>query len=183
VAAKCSSALWICGAVAPIAGLARDPNAGGYKERPPASSRYPTTRRVAAMNVRTNIPELDRIRRDVGARLRIEHEVAEPPPRLLMALLKELESMSTTWRARGCSGRWRRGRTSCCARPVGSQGMSTAWKEELPMRRYRLDRQMAECSTMKPSSRSTSPRSPRPLRRSRLGRLSEPARLRLLKTR
>jgi hypothetical protein len=43
------------------------------------------------MNARTNSPELDRIRRDIGARLRIEHEVAEPPPRLLMALLKELE--------------------------------------------------------------------------------------------
>jgi hypothetical protein len=43
------------------------------------------------MNARTNFPELDRIRRDIGARLRIEHEVAEPPPQLLMALLKELE--------------------------------------------------------------------------------------------
>jgi hypothetical protein len=43
------------------------------------------------MNARTNSPELDRIRRDIGARLRIEHEVAEPPPRLLLALLKELE--------------------------------------------------------------------------------------------
>ena len=43
------------------------------------------------MNARTNLPELDRIRMDIGARLRIEHEVAEPPPRLLMALLKELE--------------------------------------------------------------------------------------------
>ena len=43
------------------------------------------------MNARTNLPELDRIRRDIGARLRIEHEVAEPPPQLLVALLKELE--------------------------------------------------------------------------------------------
>jgi hypothetical protein len=43
------------------------------------------------MKARTNFPELDRIRRDIGARLRIEHEVAEPPPQLLMALLKELE--------------------------------------------------------------------------------------------
>ena len=43
------------------------------------------------MNARTGFPELDRIRRDIGARLRIEHEVAEPPPQLLMALLKELE--------------------------------------------------------------------------------------------
>jgi hypothetical protein len=42
------------------------------------------------MNARTNLPELDRIRRDIGARLRIEYEVAEPPP-LLVALLKELE--------------------------------------------------------------------------------------------
>lgn len=43
------------------------------------------------MNARTNFRELDRIRKDIGARLRIEHEVAEPPPQLLMALLKELE--------------------------------------------------------------------------------------------
>jgi hypothetical protein len=43
------------------------------------------------MNAGTNFPELDRIRRDIGARLRIEHEVAGPPPQLLMALLKELE--------------------------------------------------------------------------------------------
>ena len=35
------------------------------------------------MNARTNFRELDRIRRDIGARLRIEHEVAEPPPQLL----------------------------------------------------------------------------------------------------
>jgi hypothetical protein len=48
-------------------------------------------RRVNAMNVRPSIHELDRIRRDIGARLRIEPEVAEPPPRLLMALLKKLE--------------------------------------------------------------------------------------------
>jgi hypothetical protein len=43
------------------------------------------------MNAKTNFRELDRIRRDIGARLRIEHEVAEPPPQLLVALLKELE--------------------------------------------------------------------------------------------
>jgi hypothetical protein len=44
------------------------------------------------MNARTSLPELDRIRRDIGARLRINYEVvAEPPPRLLMALLKKLE--------------------------------------------------------------------------------------------
>jgi hypothetical protein len=43
------------------------------------------------MNARTNFRELDRIRKDIGARLRIEHEVAEPPPQLLVALLKELE--------------------------------------------------------------------------------------------
>jgi hypothetical protein len=49
-----------------------------------------TTKRAPAMNARTNLPELDRIRRDIGARLRIEYEVAEPPP-LLVALLKELE--------------------------------------------------------------------------------------------
>jgi hypothetical protein len=51
----------------------------------------PTTKRVPTMNARTNFRELDRIRRDIGARLRIEHEVAEPPPQLLVALLKELE--------------------------------------------------------------------------------------------
>jgi hypothetical protein len=43
------------------------------------------------MNARTSLPALDRIRRDIGARLRIDYEVAEPPPRLLMALLKKLE--------------------------------------------------------------------------------------------
>jgi hypothetical protein len=43
------------------------------------------------MNARPKIHELDRIRRDIGARLRIEHEVAGPPPQLLMRLLKELE--------------------------------------------------------------------------------------------
>jgi hypothetical protein len=43
------------------------------------------------MNARTNLPELDRICRDIGARLRIDYEVAEPPPQLLMALLKKLE--------------------------------------------------------------------------------------------
>ena len=43
------------------------------------------------MNARPSIRELDRIRRDIGARLRIDHEVAEPPPQRLMALLKELE--------------------------------------------------------------------------------------------
>jgi hypothetical protein len=43
------------------------------------------------MNARTSLPELDRIRRDIGARLRIDYEVAEPPPPLLIALLKKLE--------------------------------------------------------------------------------------------
>jgi hypothetical protein len=43
------------------------------------------------MNARPSIRELDRICRDIGARLRIDHEVAEPPPQLLMALLKKLE--------------------------------------------------------------------------------------------
>jgi hypothetical protein len=43
------------------------------------------------MNARTSIPELDRIRRDIGARLRIDYEVAEAPPQHLRALLKELE--------------------------------------------------------------------------------------------
>jgi hypothetical protein len=43
-----------------------------------------------AMNARPSIPELDRIRRDIGARLRIEHAVTEPAPENLIALLKEL---------------------------------------------------------------------------------------------
>jgi hypothetical protein len=43
------------------------------------------------MKARTNVPELDRIRRDIGTRLRIEHGVAERPPQSLMVLLKELE--------------------------------------------------------------------------------------------
>ena len=64
------------------------------RTRPTVCSR--AERRQAAwryeyMNARPTIHELDRIRRDIGARLRIEHEVAEPPPQLLMALLKELE--------------------------------------------------------------------------------------------
>jgi hypothetical protein len=42
------------------------------------------------MNARLNIRELDRIRRDIGARLRIEHAVTEPAPESLIALLKEL---------------------------------------------------------------------------------------------
>jgi hypothetical protein len=44
------------------------------------------------MNVRPNIHELDRIRRDVGAQLRIEHEVTEPAPESLIALLRDLQS-------------------------------------------------------------------------------------------
>jgi hypothetical protein len=42
------------------------------------------------MNARPSIPELDRIRRDIGAQLRIEHAVTEPAPEILIALLKEL---------------------------------------------------------------------------------------------
>jgi hypothetical protein len=44
------------------------------------------------MNARPSIHELDRIRRDIGARLRIEHAVTEPAPESLIALLKELET-------------------------------------------------------------------------------------------
>jgi hypothetical protein len=44
------------------------------------------------MNARPTIHELDRIRRDIGARLQIEHAVAEPAPESLLALLKELET-------------------------------------------------------------------------------------------
>jgi hypothetical protein len=36
------------------------------------------------------MPELDRIRRDIGARLRIEHAVTEPAPESPIAHLKEL---------------------------------------------------------------------------------------------
>jgi hypothetical protein len=42
------------------------------------------------MNARPSIRELDRIRRDIGARLRIEHAVTETAPESLVALLKEL---------------------------------------------------------------------------------------------
>jgi hypothetical protein len=42
------------------------------------------------MNARPSIRELDRIRTDIGARLRIEHAVTEPAPESLIALLKEL---------------------------------------------------------------------------------------------
>jgi hypothetical protein len=48
-------------------------------------------RRVNAMNVSPSIHELNRIRRDIGAQLRVEHDVVAPPPQNLMALLKELE--------------------------------------------------------------------------------------------
>jgi hypothetical protein len=44
------------------------------------------------MNARPNTREFDRIRRDLGARLRIEHAVAEPAPQSLIALLKDLET-------------------------------------------------------------------------------------------
>ena len=43
------------------------------------------------MNVRASIHELDRIRRDIGAALRIECG-AEPAPQGLLALLKDLET-------------------------------------------------------------------------------------------
>jgi hypothetical protein len=46
--------------------------------------------RYLSMNVRPNIRELDRVRRDIGARLRIEHAATEPAPESLKALLKEL---------------------------------------------------------------------------------------------
>jgi hypothetical protein len=46
--------------------------------------------RYLSMNARPSIPELDRIRRDIGARLRIEHAVTEPAPESLIARLKEL---------------------------------------------------------------------------------------------
>ena len=44
------------------------------------------------MNARPNTRELDRIRSAVGSALRTEHEVAEPAPQSLIALLKELET-------------------------------------------------------------------------------------------
>jgi sugar phosphate isomerase/epimerase len=43
------------------------------------------------MNVRASIHELDRIRRDIGAALRIEY-AAEPGPETLLTLLKDLEA-------------------------------------------------------------------------------------------
>jgi hypothetical protein len=43
------------------------------------------------MNVRVSIHERDRIRRDIGAALRIEY-AAEPVPESLLALLKDLET-------------------------------------------------------------------------------------------
>jgi hypothetical protein len=44
------------------------------------------------MNARTSLRELDRIRRDIGAELQIEHRVADPVPQGLVALLKDLET-------------------------------------------------------------------------------------------
>jgi hypothetical protein len=52
------------------------------------------------MNARPSIHELDRIRRDIGARLRIEHAVTEPTPESLIAHLKELATAFTTRRER-----------------------------------------------------------------------------------
>jgi hypothetical protein len=46
--------------------------------------------RYLSMNARPNIRELDRVRRDIGARLRIEYAVTEPAPENIIALLKEL---------------------------------------------------------------------------------------------
>src|SRR5271166_559365 len=51
----------------------------------------PAVWRYEHMNAKPTIHELHRIRRDIGVQLRIEPEVFEPPPQLLMALLKKLE--------------------------------------------------------------------------------------------
>jgi hypothetical protein len=44
------------------------------------------------MNARPSIHELERIRRDIGARLRIEHAVTEPASESLIALLRDLQN-------------------------------------------------------------------------------------------
>ena len=44
------------------------------------------------MNARPNTREMDHIRSAVGSALRAEHEVSEPAPHSLIALLKELET-------------------------------------------------------------------------------------------
>jgi hypothetical protein len=44
------------------------------------------------MNARPSIRELDRIRRDIGAVLRTDHEVAEHAPPSLTALVRVLEA-------------------------------------------------------------------------------------------
>jgi hypothetical protein len=45
------------------------------------------------MNARSNIHEQERIRRDIGAALRLERDdVAEPAPQSLLVLLKDLET-------------------------------------------------------------------------------------------
>jgi hypothetical protein len=48
--------------------------------------------RCRVVNARPQIQVLDRIRRDIGARLRTEYAEAEPAPQGLVALLKELET-------------------------------------------------------------------------------------------
>ncbi len=45
-----------------------------------------------SMNAKSNVRELDRIRGDIGCSLRSGHDVAEPAPHSLVALLKDLET-------------------------------------------------------------------------------------------
>jgi hypothetical protein len=92
------------------------------------------------MNARTGFPELDRIRRDIGARLRIEHEVAEPPPQLLMALLKELEIHEHDVEGQRLFAQVE-ARADELLRAAGRKPGDA--HGELPRRRYRLDRPRA----------------------------------------
>jgi len=73
------------------------------------------------MNARPSIRELDRIRRDIGARLRIEHAVTEPAPESLVALLKELVTrVRDAKREKLFAGRCVFGRAFACGRPAAS---------------------------------------------------------------
>jgi hypothetical protein len=76
--------------------------------------------RCRVVNARPNIQELDRIRRDIGARLRTEYAVAEPAPQSLVALRKELETLSETLNSRSASRKSMNGWRSSCTPSAGS---------------------------------------------------------------
>jgi hypothetical protein len=57
-----------------------------------AKSKNAELTNAKSMNAKSNVRELDRIRGDIACSLRTGHDVAEPAPHSLMALLKDLET-------------------------------------------------------------------------------------------